>query len=273
MLKRIAVMFGTIASILLVLCILFSALQFTMNDKNYIEYEYTRIPVARSMGMSNGDLVASCNRLIDYMEGRVPDIDIEVTVDGERVLMFAEEQEISHMADVRLLYQQFRNYRDLGLLAALLLYLFSAILHVRTAMHTLASGYLYGAFVVLLFVGFIGTWAALDFSSFWTFFHQMLFWNNDWLFDTATSRMINMLPEKFFADIILRMAAIAGIAFFALLGISIAALVSIRKKRMKAREKAIAARAAKREAARKRRVEQQTAEAAEAISDTNGDER
>ena len=174
--KRFAVMLSTVASIILVLCILFSALQLTMNDKNYIEYEYSRLQVARGMGMSNLDLVNSCNRLIDYMEGRVDSIDILVTVNGEQVLMFDQPQEVSHMADVRLLYQNFRTYRDFGLLLALVLYLFSAILHVRTAMHTLASGYLYGAFVIALFAGFIGTWAALDFSSFWTFFHQMLFW-------------------------------------------------------------------------------------------------
>lgn len=261
--KRFAVILSTVASIILVLCILFSALQLTMNDKNYIEYEYSRLQVARGMGMSNMDLVNSCNRLIDYMEGRVDSIDILVTVNGEQVLMFDQPQEVSHMADVRLLYQNFRTYRDFGLLLALVLYLFSAILHVRTAMHTLASGYLYGAFVIALFAGFIGTWAALDFSSFWTFFHQMLFWNEDWLFDATTSRMINMLPEKFFSDMILRMAAIAGAAFLLLLGGSIALLVSMRKKRMAARERArqraLAARAAKREAAAKQHAAAQGA--------------
>lgn len=160
------------------------------------------------------------------------------------------------MADVRLLYQNFRTYRDFGLLLALVLYLLAAILHVRTAMHTLASGYAYGAFVIALFVGFIGTWAALDFSSFWTFFHQILFWNNDWLFDASASRMINMLPEQFFSDMILRMAAIAGAAFLLLLAASVVLLLSMRKKRMaareKARERALAARAAKRAAAEKR---------------------
>ena len=254
--KRFAVMLSTVASIILVLCILFSALQLTMNDKSYIEYEYSHLQVARGMGMTNIDLVNSCNRLIDYMEGRVDSIDIPVTVNGEQVLMFDQPQEISHMADVRLLYQNFRTYRDFGLLLALVLYLLAAILHVRTAMHTLASGYAYGAFVIALFVGFIGTWAALDFSSFWTFFHQMLFWNNDWLFDASASRMINMLPEQFFSDMILRMAAIAGAAFLLLLAASVVLLLSMRKKRMaareKARERALAARAAKRAAAEKR---------------------
>ena len=262
--KRFAVMLSTLASIVLILCILFTALQLTINDKNFIEYEYARLSLSREMGVSNLDLVSSCERLIDYMEGRVDSIDIQVTVDGEQVLMFEQEQEISHMADVRLLYQRFRTFRDFGVLLALVLYLLGAVLHIRSAMHTLASGYVYGAFVIALFAGFLGTWAALDFSNFWTFFHQMLFWNNDWLFDASTSRMINMLPEQFFSDVILRMAILAGVAFVLLLVASAVALASIRKKRRLAREKAIAARRKARQA--RQQAAAQEAEPAETAS-------
>lgn len=262
--KRFAVMLSTLASIVLILCILFTALQLTINDKNFIEYEYARLSLSRQMGVSNLDLVSSCERLIDYMEGRVDSIDIQVTVDGEQVLMFEQEQEISHMADVRLLYQRFRTFRDFGVLLALVLYLLGAVLHIRSAMHTLASGYVYGAFVIALFAGFLGTWAALDFSNFWTFFHQMLFWNNDWLFDASTSRMINMLPEQFFSDVILRMAILAGVAFVLLLVASAVALASIRKKRRLAREKAIAARRKARQA--RQQADVRGAEASDAAS-------
>lgn len=262
--KRFAVMLSTLASIVLILCILFTALQLTINDKNFIEYEYARLSLSREMGVSNLDLVSSCERLIDYMEGRVDSIDIQVTVDGEQVLMFEQEQEISHMADVRLLYQRFRTFRDFGVLLALVLYLLGAVLHIRSAMHTLASGYVYCAFVIALFAGFLGTWAALDFSNFWTFFHQMLFWNNDWLFDASTSRMINMLPEQFFSDVILRMAILAGVAFVLLLVASAVALASIRKKRRLAREKAIAARRKARQA--RQQADGRGAEASDAAS-------
>ncbi len=262
--KRFAVMLSTLASIVLILCILFTALQLTINDKNFIEYEYARLSLSREMGVSNLDLVSSCERLIDYMEGRVDSIDIQVTVDGEQVLMFEQEQEISHMADVRLLYQRFRTFRDFGVLLALVLYLLGAVLHIRSAMHTLASGYVYGAFVIALFAGFLGTWAALDFSNFWTFFHQILFWNNDWLFDASTSRMINMLPEQFFSDVILRMAILAGVAFVLLLVASAVALASIRKKRRLAREKAIAARRKARQA--RQQADGRGAEASDAAS-------
>lgn len=264
--KRFAVMLSTLASIVLILCILFTALQLTINDKNFIEYEYARLSLSREMGVSNLDLVSSCERLIDYMEGRVDNIDIQVTVNGEQVLMFEQEQEISHMADVRLLYQRFRTFRDFGVLLALVLYLLGAVLHIRSAMHTLASGYVYGAFVIALFAGFLGTWAALDFSNFWTFFHQMLFWNNDWLFDASTSRMINMLPEQFFSDVILRMAILAGVAFVLLLVASAVALASIRKKRRLAREKAIAARRKARQARQQAAVQEAQAVPEEAAA-------
>lgn len=246
--KRIAVMFATIGSILLILCILFTALQFTMNDRRFIEYEYSRLSLSRSLGVSNPDLVRACSRLIDYMEGKVDSIEVLVTVNGEEMPMFEEAQEISHMKDVRLLYQTFRSYRDYGVLVALVCCLLAAVLHFRTALHTLASGYAYGAFVIALFVGFLGTWALLDFSSFWTFFHQMLFWNEDWLFDASTSRMINMLPERFFSDMIGRMMIFAGAGFAALLAASICILASLRKKRLLAREKAISARRSRRAA-------------------------
>ena len=57
--KRFAVMLSTLASIVLILCILFTALQLTINDKNFIEYEYSWLSLSREMGVSNLDLISS----------------------------------------------------------------------------------------------------------------------------------------------------------------------------------------------------------------------
>lgn len=234
MLKRLATLFAAAGSIVLLFCALFSSLQLAMNDSDFIAEEYRRLSLSKAMGVSTEDLTASCIRLIDYMEGRVDSIDIEVTVNGERDLMFREPQEISHMADVRLLYQKIRNYRDYGILVALVLYLLAAVLHFRTAPHTLASGHLWGSFAFALAGGFLGTWAALDFTNFWTFFHEALFWNDDWLFDPRTSRMINMMPEKFFSDFILRMAIPFAAVFLVLVIFALLVLSHYRKQRRKA---------------------------------------
>jgi F0F1-type ATP synthase membrane subunit b/b' len=128
------------------------------------------------------------------------------------------------MKDVRTIYLTIASYRDVGVLVMLILFLFAAVVDFRKAPQRLSQGYLSGSFVTLLLFGFLGTWAALDFSNFWTFFHEALFWNDLWLFDGTESRMINMLPEGMFADIFGRIGLYAGSVVVALIVLSILAL-------------------------------------------------
>jgi hypothetical protein len=59
--------------------------------------------------MQTEELTDATMRMIDYMEGKAPDIDLTVTVNGERVSMF-NDRERAHMADVRALYQSFSRF-------------------------------------------------------------------------------------------------------------------------------------------------------------------
>lgn len=231
-------MLAAIASMILILVLLFTAVQIGINDSTFINNEYTKLNIARGMGMNNADLVNACLRLIDYMQGDVESIDIMVTIDGVETLMFDQEQEIVHMADVQKLYLTCEHYRDMGLLAMLVLYLIAAALAFRSALKTIAKGFLWGAFVMSLLLGFLGTWAALDFNSFWTAFHEALFWNDLWLFDPTTSRMINMLPAQFFEDLVLRIVLIAAAALVVLIVAAILTLVTLKRRAEKAREAA-----------------------------------
>ena len=235
--KKISVALATIGSMILVFVIMFTALEIALSDTAFINNEYTRLGMAKKMNMSQADLVNSCKKLIDYMQGKTDSIDIEVTIDGEKTLMFDQKQEAVHMEDVQKLYLTVKRYRDMGIIAFLVLYLLSAVLSFRSAIHTIAKGYIIGAFIMSLFIGFIGTWAALDFSSFWTSFHQTLFWNDLWLFDPATSRMINILPEQFFHDFVIRLVIYAGGALVLLLIIAIILVLSYNHRRAKAIEK------------------------------------
>ncbi len=259
--KIISVGMATLASILLILIVVFTSIGFVINDETFVNNEFTKLAIGPKMGMTNTDLVTSFNRLVDYMEGTAPDINVTVTIDGEAKQMFDYPQEVEHMADVQKIYTTIASYRDVGVLVMLILFLFAAVVHFRKAPQYLAQGYLSGSFVFLLIFGFLGTWAALDFSNFWTFFHEMLFWNDLWLFDGTQSRMINMLPEQIFADIIARVGLYAGIVILALIALSIVALVlssenykrgrAVALARKKARESATAARKKARDDARK----------------------
>ncbi len=222
--KVLSVGMSTIASILLILILVFTSIGLVINDQTFTNNEFTKLGVSEEMGISNADLVASMQQLVDYMEGNADDIYIEVTQNDETVEMFDYPQETEHMTDVRTIYLTIASYRDVGVLVMLILFLFAAVVDFRKAPQRLSQGYLSGSFVTLLIFGFLGTWAALDFSNFWTFFHEALFWNDLWLFDGTQSRMINMLPEDMFADIIGRIGIYAGSVILVLIVLSILAL-------------------------------------------------
>ena len=259
--KFISVGMATIASMLLILIVVFTSIGFVINDDTFVNNEFTKLAISSKMGISNSDLVTSFNRLVDYMEGDAPDINVTVTVNGESKQMFDYPQEAEHMADVQKIYTTIASYRDVGVLVMLILFLFAAVINFRKAPQYLAQGYLSGSFVFLLIFGFLGTWAALDFTNFWTFFHEMLFWNDLWLFDGTQSRMINMLPEQIFADIIANIGLYAGIVIVVLIALSILALVlssdgykrrkAVALARKKARDNATAARKKARDDARR----------------------
>ena len=262
--KQFSVILATIASLLLIFCLLFGAMEIGMSDKTFINNEYTKLGISREMGMNNVDLVNSCLRLINYMKGDVDSIDITVTVNGEKVLMFDQEQEVSHMKDVRTLYLKIKQYRNYAAIAAVVLYLLAALFAVKDGpFHSIAKGYTWGTFVMMLILGFVGTWAVLDFNSFWTTFHQALFWNDDWLFDPTTSRMINLLPSQFFQDLVIRIVLYAIGAVIFLLIISLIIIKSYNKKKQKAEEVAIKRARARRRKAKKLEAERQEALLAE----------
>ena len=223
--KFLSVACATIASLILVYVIVFTSLQIVINDQRFISNEYTELELNKAMGVSNSDLVRSFNQLSLYMQGRVDTIHLNVKINGVEQDMFSYEQEETHMRDVQTVYLMFKQYRDIGVLVLLVLYLLAAVIHFSRAPQNLAQGYLSGTFIALLLFGFLGTWAAMDFNSFWNAFHQALFWNDDWLFDPAKSRMINMLPEKMFSDIVSRLFLIAGIAVGSLVLLSILCLI------------------------------------------------
>ncbi len=259
--KIISVGMATIASILLILIVVFTSIGIVVNDQTFINNEFTKLAISSKMGIANTDLVTSFDRLVAYMEGSADDINVEVTINGEKTQMFNYPQEAEHMKDVRQIYMTIASYRDVGVLVMLILFLFAAVIHFRKASQYLAQGYLSGSFVFLLIFGFLGTWAALDFSNFWTVFHEMLFWNDLWLFDGTQSRMINMLPEQIFADIIARVGVYAGAVIVALIVLSIIALVlssdgykrrrAVALARKKARDNAVAAKKKAREDAKR----------------------
>ncbi len=88
-------------------------------------------------------------------------------------------------------------------------YWFAAVIHFRKAPQYLAGG-IFRFVCVSIDIWFVGQWAALDFSNFWTFFSRNAFLERLWLFDGTQCRMNQHAPEQIFADIIARVGVYAG---------------------------------------------------------------
>ena len=221
-------LFTLFASVFLIVVLLFSALQWAINDRSWFYREYEKLDVARGMGMENADVTASALRLVDYMENRVEDIALTVTVNGETTEMF-NARETAHMRDVQTLYLNFRSVRNACAVATALL-IATVLVIDRRGVRRLAKGFLWTNLGVVALLGGLGLWIARDFSSFWVRFHHVFFTNDLWQLDPATSRMINMCPQQLFYDVILRMGAAFLIVWGALLIASILALALKKRK-------------------------------------------
>lgn len=216
------------AALLIIVALLFTSLQVCMNRRGWYYQSYVKYGTAAQTGISEEDMTSAIFRLIDYMEGRVDDIQLGVTENGKLVEMY-NRQEIDHMVDVRGLYQAWRGVRDYGTVGAIALFTACAMLYKgQNFKRKLGKSFLWACAALGGVLVVSGVWVAIDFNSFWTAFHHLFFTNDLWLMDYATCRMIRICPLQLFNDIVVRFALIFLIPLFALM--VPAALLAWRKK-------------------------------------------
>ena len=181
------------------------AVDFCSFRRSFYEKEYSRLNTASDMGMSHAGLMEATDTLLDYLKDSRDDLDLQTTVHGETMEMF-DAREKAHMVDVKALY---RNAMTVAWIAAglsvllILILAFGAKKHRRTALKWVLAGF--GLFMLVL--GAAAIYAAIDFNSFWTNFHRLFFDNDLWLL-YPEERLIQMVPEQFFSDLVTRIVAL-----------------------------------------------------------------
>lgn len=204
---KLAAALAFLASLLLIVSLLFTALQLVMHDETWFAARYEAYGTAGEIGIPTKDITAALMQLIDYMEGDVASIDLTVMENGIPVSMY-NERETLHMIDVRELYQAWRSVRDFGVPAAALLLLGAcALLPKGARLRTLSKGYLRASVFFGAIVAALGIWVAVDFNSFWINFHYLFFDNDLWILSYRTDRMIRICPQQLFYDIVVSSAS------------------------------------------------------------------
>lgn len=155
--------------------------------------------ICEASGLTRRQAAEAYGDVMDYCMGRRPDF-------AAGVLPFSAEG-ASHFADVRVLF-----ILDLAVLAVTLLFLLGLWIAYRrrTALPRLA-GRTPGFWAACGLCGIILIVAALavtDFSRAFAIFHGVFFpGKENWLFDPATDPVILLLPEEFFRNCAIAIAA------------------------------------------------------------------
>lgn len=230
--ERILKFLGVLLSFSLIFVILVTSVDLHAFNKSYYESEYQRLDTAESLRMSEEGLFDATFALLDYLHMERDDIISVSEVNGFEREIF-NERETLHMVDVRDLYQNVLLARNVFAVLGVLAILAMVMIYQKQKkpmmelLSDLASSYLQVSFCLGVGALMLVLWAVIDFTSFWVGFHKLFFTNDLWMLNPATSIMINMFPEEFFAGMVLRIS----VTFIACYGIILALVIFYRKKR------------------------------------------
>ena len=187
--------------------LIFTTVDICSFDKGFYKKEYAAADTAAEIGMSDKDLFRSTEALLDYLQDKRDDIVVEADVLGEKREVF-NERETLHMVDVKALYQDTVKLRNIFFLIGIGIFGTGVILAGKQTLLYCRRGFKYGVGLTVLFVAMAAFYAVLDFTNFWINFHRLLFKNDLWILDPNTSIMINMFPENFFGDLVMKIITI-----------------------------------------------------------------
>ncbi|MBR1650925.1 MAG: TIGR01906 family membrane protein [Lachnospiraceae bacterium] len=165
-------------------------------SKSYLNKKYREYNVAADLSMTDEDLEAVTEKLVNYVKGREESIAIEVSVRG-KVSEFYNETDISHMKDVRGIIIRLRDFLVLSSFAALLS---AVLLIIWKAKEEFRNGVLIADALIVLLAGAVVIAANTNLDWLIVFAHGIFFNNSDWLLDPAYDNLIFLCPEQLFID-------------------------------------------------------------------------
>jgi len=201
--RKIVKWFSPVAALFVVFGILFASIDSLGFDQSFYVSEYQKLGTAADIGMSKQDLSAATTTLLDYLRAKRDDLTVYAEIAGKMREVFNQKEKL-HMSDVRALYQRGRTIAY-GMLAAGTLF-YAGVFFYKAFRREALKGYVRGNLIFLATLAMAGLYAALDFNTFWTTFHKILFTNDLWLLNPKTDILIMMVPEQFFFDLVMHIA-------------------------------------------------------------------
>lgn len=212
---------AVLASILLIFTMLITSFEIAMySDFNYYEKEYAKYNVTEDLTMKMADVIQVTHEMMDYLRGDRENLVVYTTIDGVENQEFFNDQDKSHMADVKNLFIGGLYLRTIALVFVVILFGGLVALKNRWT-YILPRGFQIGLGISAGLTAFLGVACAINFNAVFTKFHELFFTNDLWIFDPATDYMIRMLPEGFFFDMVIRIGSffVGGLLILLILSI------------------------------------------------------
>jgi integral membrane protein (TIGR01906 family) len=172
----------------------------SFND-SFFETFYQKNETASQLDMSLDDLMKGTTHLLDYIQEKEDNLNVEVVVNGESVSMY-NQREIDHMVDVVDLFNLLKTVQLLSYAFFGIMILYWLVFQRKTLVKDLFEASKLALAIIGVIMGSILIVAVVDFNWFWTVFHQTLFDNELWLLNPNTDRLIVMVPLDFFKQLV-----------------------------------------------------------------------
>ncbi|WKY45931.1 TIGR01906 family membrane protein [Eubacteriaceae bacterium ES2] len=183
-----------------------SIIEMAVSDKHFYMYQMDKNDVIENTEIYPPDVDSVISEIIAYLNDDRDSFDILARVappDAKNVTELTHlfnDKEITHMTDVKNLYQNVLSIRDFSIILILFSFLYLLKIDQKQIIYSLFGG---SVFYILL-LGLIGIFFAVDFQNSFIKFHQLFFSNELWVMDPATDLLISIVPEPFFIALIRR---------------------------------------------------------------------
>ena len=195
---------------MLLFMLLQSLLWVTFDESRYLPL-YRQNNVEMGTGMSEATLMKVTREMLRYLDGSRDELQMKAVIRGEERNVYTE-REVQHMVDVKTLFDLAKNVRDIAMWCVIALLVLAVAAAHAGYLRIVGKGMLWGLAGFGALVVIAAAIGMIDFTWFFTQFHNLFFANDLWLLDPARSLLINMLPQPFFVSIAGQIMVIVGIS-------------------------------------------------------------
>ncbi len=200
--RKNKILFG-ISFFCLIISLLLTIIDLNCFDQSFYQKEYVQNNSSEETGMNEEDLWDTTLVLFDYLHDARDDLSVQHEVNGTVREIF-DSREKAHMVDVKNLYLNTIVVRNVLAIVGSILFVVSVLLNKKNWITSMYIGYKRSLGLLFVIILAILIYAAIDFNSFWIQFHYLFFTNDLFFLDPNTEILINMVPEQFFFDLVIR---------------------------------------------------------------------